>query len=65
MHDNIKDFCPSNTSGPRNGPQSKRVQEAIYSTRNNNNNNNNNILAKIIIIIIIIIINKLLTIRVT
>ena len=64
MHDNIKDFCPSNTSGPRNGPQSKRVQEAIYSTSNNNNNNNNNILAKIIIIIIIII-NKLLTIRVT
>ena len=41
MKYNIKDFCPSNTSGPRTGPRSKRVQEAIYTTRNNNNNNNN------------------------
>ena len=65
MHDNIKDFCPSNTSGPRNGPQSKRVQEAIYSTRNNNNNNNGHLTIIIIIIIIITIINKLLNMRVT
>ena len=30
------------TSGPRIGPGSKRVQEAINSTENVNNNNNNN-----------------------
>ena len=61
MHDKIKDFCPSNTSGPRNGPALRGYKKQFIAL--GTTTTTTTIMA--IIIIIIIIINKLLNMRVT
>ena len=64
MHDKIKDFCPSNTSGPRNGPALRGYKKQFIAL-GTTTTTTTTIMAIIIIIIIIIIINKLLNMRVT
>ena len=63
MHDKIKDFCPSNTSGPRNGHALRGYKKQFIAL--GTTTTTTTIMAIIIIIIIIIIINKLLNMRVT